>query len=122
MGTPQPRYGAANAYHATYLEFADDPARPVRALMWDIASRLVGGRRSGHVYPSGPGTPEEAFTGYATPGPVSMPRATIRGMGAGTHYQDTALNVMASGISDTDYGDVTRALFADRLRRGGVRL
>lgn len=122
--TPSQRYGASNAHLVTYVEYAPDPARPVWALMRDIASRLIigPGRRGGHVYPPGPGTPEVSFTGYATPGPVSMPRSVIKGLGAGLIYPDTALDVMAAGVADSGYGDVTRALFADRLRAKGVQL
>lgn len=121
--TTQQRYGAANAYRTTITEYAPDPARPVLSIMAEIASRLLGGRWAGHHYPSGPGTPEESFTGYASAAPTSMTRAVgVGNLGRGANYPDVGLNTMASGISDSEHGDVTRALFAERLRRRGVAM
>lgn len=119
--TTQQRYGAANAYRTTITEYAPDPATPVRSLMMEIASRLLGGKWAGHHFPSGPGTPEESFTGYAPAAPTSMTRSVgVGNMGRGANYPDINLNNMASGISDSEHNDVVSALFADRLRRRGV--
>lgn len=118
--TPQRRYGASNAYSWTITEFAPDPATPVRHLMADIAARLTG--RRGGTYPPGPGTAETSFTGYLPKAPTSMTKSVGGNLGGGRPYPDEALNTMASGLSDSDHGDVVRAMFADRLRRRGVSL
>lgn len=122
MQTPQQRYGAANAYRATYTEYAPDPARPVRSLMADIASRLHLTRSPSSQYGPGPGTPEVSFTGYSPKAPVSLQRTAIQGLGGGRPYPDEGLNTMASGLSDSQHNDVVNAIFADRLRRRGVAL
>jgi hypothetical protein len=124
MSAPQQRYGAANAYRATYTEYAPDPALPVHSLMSSIARRLLPTRTPSRssVYGPGPGTPEVSFTGYSPPAPQSMPRATISGVGGGRPIPDAALNTMASGLSDSQHNDVVNAIFADRLRRRGVAL
>lgn len=122
MNAPRQRYGAANAYRATYTEYAPDPALPVRALMGDIANRLRLLTSRGSNYGPGPGTPSNSFTGYSPAAPQSMPRATIEGIGGGRPIPDQALNTMSSGLSDSQHSDVVNALFADRLRRRGVAL
>jgi hypothetical protein len=122
MSSEQQRYGAANAYRATYTEYAPDPALPVRSLMGHIARRLMLLPSPSSNYGPGPGTPETSFTGYSPKAPVSMPRATIQGLGGGRPYPDEGLNTMASGLSDSQHADVVNALFADRLRRRGVAL
>lgn len=123
MTSPR-RYGPANAYRATYTEYAPDPAAPVRSLMSTIARRLLPTATPSRssVYGPGPGTAEVSFTGYSPPAPHSMPRATIQGIGGGRPIPDEGLNTMASGLSDSQHTDVVNAIFADRLRRRGVAL
>lgn len=120
MGTP--RYGPANAYRATYTEYAPDPALPVRSLMTDIARRLLLMPSRSSSYGPGPGTPENSFTGYSPKAPQSLPGSAIQGLGGGRPYPDEGLNTMASGLSDSEHNDVVNAIFADRLRRRGVAL
>jgi len=119
---PQQPRGAANAYRATYTEYAPDPATPVRSLMGDIARRLRLVPSPSSVYGPGPGTPETSFTGYSPPAPHSLPRSTIQNIGGGNPIPDVNLNTMASGLSDSNHADVVNAIFADRLRRRGVAL
>lgn len=114
-------YGASNAYPTTIIEYAPDPARPVRGLMADIAARLTGGR--GGTYPAGPGTPETSFTGYAPQAPTSLVYATQPGLGgAGRPYADHGNNTMSSAVSGGPTSSLTMQMFAERLRRQGVSL
>lgn len=112
-------YGASNAYPAVIVEYAPDPAPPVRGLMADIAARLTG--RRGGTYPAGPGTPETSFTGYAPQAPTSVVYATQPLAGAGRAYADHSAT-MSSAVSGGPTSSLAMAMFAERLRRQGVTL
>lgn len=113
-------YGASNAYPTCIIEYAPDPARPVRSLMADIGARLTG--RRGGTYPAGPGTPETSFTGYAPEAPSSVVYATQPGLtGAGRPYADHSAT-MSSSVSGGPTSSLAMAMFAERLRRQGVAL
>lgn len=112
-------YGASNAYPMVIVEYAPDPARPVRNLMADIAARLTG--RRGGTYPAGPGTPETSFTGYAPAAPSSVVYAAQSGTGAGRPYADHSAT-MSSAVSGGPTSSLALSMFAERLRRQGVTL
>lgn len=112
-------YGASNAYPMAIVEYAPDPALPVRGLMADIAARLTG--RRGGTYPAGPGTPETSFTGYAPAAPTSVVYAATGVSGGGRAYADHSAT-MSSAVSGGPTSSLAMAMFAERLRRQGVSL
>lgn len=119
--TAQHLYGASNARARTVVEYEPEPAPAVRGLMADIAARLIG--RRGGTYGPGPGTPETSFSGYAVPAPSSMVSQSQTGLGGGGRaYPDRSNNTLSSAVSGGPSTSVAMQMFAERMRRQGVRL